>query len=62
MSTELSPDRDRPLGAVESSRERAEVLDDLRAGLRSIKRNGGASLDEVIRGMRQRYGIPEAVR
>ena len=45
--------------AVDLLREEAEAVEDIRDGLASVERGEGISLDEAVRGLRTKYGIPE---
>jgi len=45
--------------AVDLLREEAEAAEDIREGLASIERGEGTPLNEAVRGLRTKYGIPE---
>jgi len=54
------PDRRRALDhAIDLLREEAETVEAIRDALASIERDEGVPIDEAIRGIRQKYRIPE---
>ena len=54
------PSRQKALDrAVDLLREEAETLEDIREGMASIERGEGTPLNEAVRGLRTKYGIPE---
>ncbi len=45
--------------AVDLLREEAERVEDIREGLASIERGEVTPMEEAVRGLRTKYGIPE---
>jgi Arc/MetJ-type ribon-helix-helix transcriptional regulator len=45
--------------AVDLLRDEAEAVEDIREGLGSIQRGEGTPMEEAVRGLRTKYGIPE---